>query len=538
MAYIAPNTTIQFMKNTGLSMSHENTLYFASESDKNAYWNTWMDSNGMVSVVSQSYQRANRNYCRVQSTMAVMYNVDYMRFININFENKWFYAFVINIDYINNNTVEVEYVIDPVMTWMGNFSLKQCFIDRQHVLNDAIGANIAEEGLSVGPYIDENVHESNNYGNGACSIRVVVANPDEAKAHLFGGIYNPCDYHDFSDVSDAANYINSLVDQDLADNIVNVFMVPNKFSAPGSIEGDFFEWAKPYSTVDGYTPKNNKLFVYPYKYLMVDNSEGSQQEYKYEYFFTVPDSTSSGNYEFYVYGTSANDVEVRCSPLAYNGNTGSNWYTNEYDLSMEHFPQCAWSIDTYEAYLAQKNAYYSQDVAKQTANSIISTAQKTAQGAITGFFDPRQTAVGGMIEGTASGLVQNATDMAGLVADHLIDNTVRPEAGTQMRGGSSTDLTFGQAQKKFFFHEKTITKNYAMMIDDYFTMFGYRIGQIGIPNMNARPHWTYVKTVGCDVDGNVPASDKKLIENVFDNGVRFWHNLSEMGNYSLDNSPS
>lgn len=533
MTYIAPSTVITFFRHTGLSPNYENTLYFASETEKNTYFANWSATDGyQVGVTSQSYQRENRNYCRVQITMSLLYNCDYMRFTNPAFENKLFYAFITAINYINNETTEVEYVIDPLMTWMGTFTLKQCFIDRQHVTNDAIGANIAEEGLSVGTYIDENVHTSANYGNGSCYIRVVIANPDEAQANLWGGIYNPCEYHDFSDASGAADFIDGLVSQDLADNIVNVYMVPTKFANPGQIsDTEFVQWAKPYSTVAGYTPKNKKLFVYPYKYLMVDNSEGSQQEYKYEYFFTVPDSTSSGNYEFGIFGISGNNVQIKCQPLAYNGDTESNWYTDEYSIGMEHFPQCAWSIDTYAAYLAQKNAYYAQDVAKQTANNIITTGKTTMQSALT--LNPAK-----MIEETGSSLVQNVADMSSLVADHLIDNTIRPEAGTQMRGGTVTDLTFGQAQKKFFFHEKSITKNYAMMIDDYFTMFGYRIGQVGTPNMNARPYYTYIKTVGCNVDGSLPANDRAQIEQLFDKGLRFWKSLDNMGNYSLDNSPA
>ena len=55
--------------------------------------------------------------------------------------------------------------------------------------------------------------------------------------------------------------------------------------------------------------------------------------------------------------------------------------------------------------------------------------------------------------------------------------------------------------------------------------------------MNARPYWTYVKTLGCSVDGAIPADDASAIENIFNKGVRFWKNHNNIGNYSLDNSP-
>ena len=75
------------------------------------------------------------------------------------------------------------------------------------------------------------------------------------------------------------------------------------------------------------------------------------------------------------------------------------------------------------------------------------------------------------------------------------------------------------------------------MIDSYFDSFGYAIRKVGTPNMNARPHWTYCKTIGCVVHGDLPADDARQIERMFDNGIRFWKNVDELGNYSLDNSP-
>ena len=37
-------------------------------------------------------------------------------------------------------------------------------------------------------------------------------------------------------------------------------------------------------TIDGYVPKNNKLFTYPYCFLYVTNLMGNSATYKYEYF--------------------------------------------------------------------------------------------------------------------------------------------------------------------------------------------------------------------------------------------------------------
>ena len=68
-------------------------------------------------------------------------------------------------------------------------------------------------------------------------------------------------------------------------------------------------------------------------------------------------------------------------------------------------------------------------------------------------------------------------------------------------------------------------------------MFGYATRRCKKPNRNSRPHWNYVKTVGATVTGSVPADDMKKICSIYDNGITFWKNGSEVGDYSLDNSP-
>ena len=83
-----------------------------------------------------------------------------------------------------------------------------------------------------------------------------------------------------------------------------------------------------------------------------------------------------------------------------------------------------------------------------------------------------------------------------------------------------------------------ISAEYAKIIDDYFDMFGYAKKKKKIPNTSIRPHWNYVKTNGCVLSGNSPADDVRKICGIYDNGITFWKNASEIGNYSLDNRPS
>lgn len=502
MGYIAPSTVITFYRDTGLSPDSDNTLYFTTESDKTTYFNTWGATNNRVkTLVNNSYQRENRNFVRVNAGISELYDCDYLSFTNTNYENKTYYAFIVAINYINNVTTEIEYQIDYMLTWMGNFYLRPCWIERATPHTDIIGENKLGEPIGVNGYVEEGTDYSDDWGTSNCDIRIQYSDPDEAQANKWGGIFNPTKFTDSSDASAIANTIEDLVQQDLASNVVNIYMVPRDFASPGSVHEKSMTVAKPVFTIDGYTPKNKKLFTFPYKYMLVDNSEGGQKVFYYEYF-------SSGQCTFTIYGTTVNNVEIDLIPQDYLGHKGID-YTNK--LVMSHFPVCAWSYDTYAAYLAQKNAYLTHDIVK---------------GGVSGFMNS-----GGNLLGVATGL-------AATVAENTIDNFVRPEAGSTTVGSGNSDIAFQTGQKRFTFHKMCINAQQAKMVDDYFSMFGYAQKHVAIPNMNARPHWTYLKTVGCMVEGRLPAHDKSQIEKIYDNGVRFWKSLDEMGNYALDNSPT
>lgn len=530
MMIVEPDSLLMFFYSTGLSISHENSLYFATTVAKDNYFGGLRS----YSVAKCTYQRSNRGFCRVQVPIANLYNVDYMRFKNLKFENKWFYAFVISVNYINNVTTEIQYQLDPLMTWMGDFSLEQCYIERQHVKNDRIGANICEEGLGVGNYCTEG--EDNIWKTGADGSIARIAVSNGAKTSNIGGIYTGSAVIDCDSQSELNNSIKSLIDNNESDSIVSVIMVPSDFKdltnlLPKIITNNTIP--KPYHDIMGYVPRNKKLFCYPYKYCTIDNMEGSTLDLMYEYMGSVPDATSSGNMSFSIMGKSyASTCEVVCKPNNYKGNS-----IYEYRITMNHFPLCSFAVDSYQAYLAQKNAYFKQDIALAQANGAVNTLTGTAKGAVNGLVNGLAAGAIGAMQGFANGLIDTDSDILHAITNNMVLNSVRPESPSTQKGSETPDIWFSANSKGFRLYKKCITKNYAMMLDSYFDMFGYAIKQHGVPNMNARPHWTYVKTIGCNVKGNLPASDAKDIEDIFDSGCRFWHNLIEMGNYDLDNSP-
>ena len=289
--------------------------------------------------------------------------------------------------------------------------------------------------------------------------------------------------------------------------------------------------SKPYSNIGGstYVPRNNKLYTYPFKFLRVENGEGQSTVYKYEYFNNLPDEASTGNCEFRIRGiANSPSVAVMCTPVLYNG------MTEDYDqsINMSSFPSLAWNVDAYKAYIAQRDSTIYGDM-------LASTIAGAAGGALGGVIHGgAEKAVTGAVAGASSGFIGGAKTLLSDTLNEMMKNSLPARMPDQSRGRSDSDIMMQSGLKYFWFRKMSITKNYAMMIDDFFDMYGYAIRQHGVPNMNARPNWTYVKTVGCLVEGAIPADDAALIEDIFNKGVRFWKNHANIGNYSLNNAPT
>ena len=511
MAYIPPNSTVQYFSDLGLS--RDDTLYFNSVSSKNAYF---ADLTKIASEENVTYISKEKGIIRSSLPMSTAINIGYLRYKNTSFENFWFYAFVTNVEYTNNGLTEIHFEIDNMMTYMGIFTLGECFVERQHVTNDAIGANIADEGLDTGYYI---VNETTTSGFFTLNKIVVFFNPAastvERNGAIRNGIYSGSAAVAF-DSAEAANlFLRRLTDNNQSDSVVAVMMLPDKMvenweqALPGAHKVYI---TKNYNKIDGYSPRNNKLFVYPYNFLEVSNSEGQSISYKYEQ-FGDPGGDYPNTCDFSIYSVAGASPELLLSPHLYNG-------INRYDiaenaLSMSKFAQCDYTIDSYRAMLAQKNSTFVQDLLSDSTNVAI-----------------------GALTGNVAAVATGVSSAVSRVTDTLISNAVRRPAPNVSKGRYAPNVASALMTKDFYFYKMSITHNYAEMLDNYFDMFGYAVRQHLVPNMNARPNWTYCKTIGCTVHGNMPSSAARDIESMFDNGVRFWKNHNNIGNYSLNNAPA
>lgn len=572
MAYIAPNTTVQFL-NVPFDTDYENTMYFASLAAQGVYMDSKVISG--LTVGSNSYQRKGRGVIRVgwvadttsgNSVIKNLYNANYMRYKNTNYENKWFYAFVTHVEYINNNTCDVFFSIDVMQTYLFDYTMLECFIERQHTVTDDVGEHTVPEGIEHGEYMCEPVTSTlttNGLFDYAPTVCLVTTfddqgdyspgqriNGQEGRGDMFSGLT-----YRFYDLTTGLTQLNddlealsgarvledadtrTKIPQFLSDGVVALFMVPGYFA---SAYGSTVASKKIYLDIRDngsyklgtYRPRNKKLMCYPYNFLYATNNQGNSAEYRWE------DFASPINATLEVWGNLSPNGGMVCTPVGYK-KSGGNVRNVDEMIQVTGFPLCSWTYDAFKAWCAQNAGTlgaaavgivgkWAEIVMTGGAGALIGSQSNpmpfSQQGAHQQFQGeaPYNPSVG------TSGL---SGALAGTLAavGQLYDHARRPP---QAKGNGNTSLAYQAGVLTFGFFKKYIKQEYAEIIDAYLDMYGYKVNMVGVPNRHARPCWTYVKTVGCAIDGLLPADDAQKIQAIYNNGIRFWDSSATFGVYS------
>lgn len=505
--YIAPNTNIRVLKDVPLDNTYRNTILFTSATNQLNYFL----SKQKYAFNNQTYQRVNNGVMTLNRSADDLYDCNYVMFQNPSYGNKWFYAFILSVEYVGNTTAEIRFEIDIMQTWHFDYSVNMSFVEREMSVTDKPGDNLVPENLELGEYIYKDLGLSSLF----TLYQIVIAatfdeDMEDATGGMYGGVYSGLHYNTFSTWQSASSFIADATEQNKADGIVSIFMLPVAFTADYQAtipEAFTIERDKHLSDIDGYIPKNNKLFTAPYNMLYVTNNEGGAANYPFEYF-------STDKCTFKVSGAMCCTPECMIYPVSYKG--VQNNYNEK--LTIGNFPQCAFTVDTFKAWVAQNQNRIAYDAAIGIAQTVGGGLTMYATGGLAG---------GGMAMG-------GFEKVAGLVATASDKSTLPPQA----KGGGGSIINMANQIKGFQFFYAYIRAEFAQIIDNYFNTYGYATHRVKIPNRTIRPHWNYVKTQNVSLTGSVPADDMARLRQIYDNGVTFWRNGNEVGDYSLDNRPS
>ena len=106
---------------------------------------------------------------------------------------------------------------------------------------------------------------------------------------------------------------------------------------------------------------------------------------------------------------------------------------------------------------------------------------------------------------------------------------------TAKGGANQGDLNFAM-KLGFTPYKMSIKDEYAKIIDDYFSTYGYKVNEVKIPNIHTRRNWNYIKTIDVNLTGEIPQEDLQKLKAIFNKGCTFWHNPNTFLDYSQSNN--
>lgn len=515
--YIQPQTNIKLLRNVPLDPTFDHTIWFGNATSQYNYF----AGKQAFNLTDYTYQRVNKGIARVGIKADSLYNCNYMMFQNTAYGNKWFYAFITSVEFVNNECSEITFEIDVMQTWFFDYTLNMCFVEREHTETDNLGEHIEPENVSTGEYVFNDYAPVYNMADIAIVVAVVEVDGENASidGKKYDGIYGGAtlwvyDVNKFAQINDKLKkYIQK------PDAVVSIYTIPKVFLPNGTIpssnripELDSSLKITSISTaltgnenIDGYKPKNKKLYTYPYNFYHVDNAGANSLALRYEFFDKFAPSIE-------INANVTQPVTVCLRPTNYKGSGDKT--NNTESISLTGYPLCSWNVDSYNAWVAQNSV------------SIGSRLAGIGAGVIGAGLTANPLAIGGAL---VSGV--------GQVASLLTQDYKASIQADMIKGNPQGNLNVSSRKQQFYVGRMSITAEYARIIDDYFTRFGYGVKRLKVPNRSSRPHWNYVKTAGCTISASVPADDERQICGIYDKGITFWKNGSEIGNYALDNRP-
>lgn len=148
--YIAPNSTIVLLSGVPLDNTYTDTLYFDNAATQATHF---LANYTKKTYDNNTYQRVERKYIRLEVCADDIYNYNYLMFRNTNYGSKWFYAFINSIEYINNAVSQIEFELDVMQTWLFDYELEQCFVERETSETDELFEHIYPEQVDYGDIV-------------------------------------------------------------------------------------------------------------------------------------------------------------------------------------------------------------------------------------------------------------------------------------------------------------------------------------------------------------------------------------------------
>lgn len=558
---VEPIGSIIFYQHIPLDKSYEHSIKYTSQ----AAFDGMLGGYNNTAISAQSYSRLTKGSVRVEKPLSYLQNCNYMRISDSGFlGGKVYYAFVDGVEYINNETVDVFFTIDALMTYWKDFTVPANFVEREHctLVDDVVGKNLVPESFELGDLIVQNTVDytynwlsysvepptwwvvilyAPNYKDNEANMKYVncidyafvetstmpaQATAPQIRNGCIGGYCYVAFDTSFSNVSSSVKLLQEGIRkiEDISGQIIDVFLIPNEiyhdnFSnntpVPHSAtitQTQSFKSAKSnfvYSTV-----KNKKLFQYPFSQIVVSNNTGTTQTYRWEEFNEGSEFLAS----FGVINALSPFPLCYMYPINYRGK--NNDFEN--GVMFNEFPKCSWSEDSYSKWWGQNKGNYGLSL----ATGLLSTGLMVAMGG-----------AGGTAVTSASKMIDDVTntDSASISPNGIslsrttgaqtrqeLFNSTTQYSGSKARQGMSLGMgaigiarTIGQKAVAYNAPDAMHIQNNSAILQGIQNRIGYTIYHMGITAEMAEIIDSYFEMFGY-------ATHKLKVPNFVNGGRPHW----------------
>jgi hypothetical protein len=529
-----------------LDASQVRQLSFA---DKNEQYN-YFRSKAIRVFTDFKYIREHRGV-KVPVNAEEIGNACYLCFKN-QASGKWYYAFVTQVIYINPETSLLNFEIDVYQTFLFEMVIRDCDISREHVANDDFKTNTVQEPVDVGDYVI--AHEEvqvlgdldSNYPFIILSAIDLLSDPGTleepkvtaAQGGVYGGLPSAVRAYLVEPNQWETSSITAIMEALssypwVSQSILAIYAVPSfgfsgtvtvRQSAMGFNIGVISDSSSPFRSGAGGaligwqskfpSYKNKKMYNSQFSFIECLLPNGNRFVLKPEF---IKDSAP---------------VVMLVSTLIPAPNF--YFYTPDYCGAEEDFLLNANNISGFPCFPVQNNTYPLQTAQAEATNTLVHSQNRSNI-----FWDTVGNVVQSVFTGDPLNVLSTGIDAYKNVRSE-IQNSERDrqrigqmQTNVSLTGASGGGLATFIASKKLeiLYRWWTVKPEFAEKIEQFFDVYGYKVSRFGVPNLNSRPRYNYIKCNNVNIYGNIPNEFLQPLRNMFINGFTLWHDKNNVGTY-------
>ena len=124
------DATVTLYKDVGLSMGYSRTMDFATKEAQKAWFANRPIANKLV-LTDVNYNKVQNSFY-VHEEVGDVYGYSYVSLENIDNTGRVYYGFISNVTLVDDETTRFDIVIDPLQTFLGEYTVDESYVVREH----------------------------------------------------------------------------------------------------------------------------------------------------------------------------------------------------------------------------------------------------------------------------------------------------------------------------------------------------------------------------------------------------------------------